>query len=93
VALLHSILVRGGGEGIRPDCKGRFALRHGALGRCDELWHQLWNQPDAKVVARGLERSSRGRENQGKATARERGYIAAMHAFYRKSFLRQLEEA
>ena len=46
------------------------------------LWHQLWNQPDPKVIARGSHEVHLAEKLQKKATPRERAYIAAMHAFY-----------
>jgi tetratricopeptide (TPR) repeat protein len=47
------------------------------------LWHQLWNQPDAKVISRGLEEARKAKK--GKPTPRERAYIAAITAFYSNS--------
>ncbi len=45
------------------------------------LWHQLWNQPDAKVIARSakqLKKADKAKAN----TERERDYIHALEAFY-----------
>jgi tetratricopeptide (TPR) repeat protein len=61
-----------------PHC----AMAH--WGVAMSLWHQLWNQPDAKVVARGWSEVRAAEKNQRKVMPRERGYIAAMHAFYGK---------
>ena len=49
------------------------------------IWHQLWNEPDAKVIARGLEESNTASKLAEKATAREKSYIAAITAFYSDS--------
>jgi hypothetical protein len=49
------------------------------------IWHQLWNEPDAKVIARGLEETNTARKLAAKATARENAYIAAIAAFYTDS--------
>lgn len=82
VALLHSFWYEEAEkEFVRiaaddPHC----AMAH--WGVAMSLWHQLWNQPDAKVVARGWMQVREAEKNQRKATARERAYIAAMHAFY-----------
>ena len=49
------------------------------------LWHQLWNDPDAKVIARGVKEVKAGEKLAGKSTPREEAYISAMGAFYRNS--------
>jgi tetratricopeptide (TPR) repeat protein len=46
------------------------------------LWHQLWNNPDAKVIQRGLDEVHQAKTTDGPATPREKGYIAAVAAFY-----------
>lgn len=45
------------------------------------MWHQLWNHPDDKVIAKGLAEVKKAEALHAK-TARERDYIAAMDAFY-----------
>ncbi len=67
-----------------PHC----AMAH--WGVAMSLWHQLWNEPDAKVIARGLgEANSAGKiatvKQLGPATPREKAYIAAILAFYSDS--------
>ncbi len=85
VALLHSFWYEEAEKEFRqiatddPHC----AMAH--WGVAMSLWHQLWNQPDAKVVARGWNEVRAAEKNQRKATARERAYIAAMHGFYGNS--------
>jgi tetratricopeptide (TPR) repeat protein len=49
------------------------------------IWHQLWNEPDAKVIARGLEESNAAKKLSDKATPREKSYIAAIAVFYSDS--------
>src|SRR5579871_3761331 len=48
------------------------------------LWHQLWDQPDEKVVAHGLAEVKKAEALHPK-TDRERDYVAAMSAFYSDS--------
>src|ERR1035437_1933354 len=49
------------------------------------IWHQLWNEPDAKVIARGLDETSTARKLAAQATPRENTYITAIAAFYSDS--------
>jgi tetratricopeptide (TPR) repeat protein len=49
------------------------------------IWHQLWNQPDAKVIARGLSEANVAKQDAKKVTPRENAYIAAIAAFYSDS--------
>jgi tetratricopeptide (TPR) repeat protein len=60
-----------------PHC----AMAHWGIAM--SLWHQLWNEPDAKVIARGLSEGKRARKL--KSTPREQAYIAAIAAFYSHS--------
>src|SRR5205085_2533968 len=46
------------------------------------LWHQRWNEPDAKVIARGNGELHIARKLQKNASPREKAYIAAAKAFY-----------
>src|ERR1700723_2797166 len=63
-----------------PDC----AMAHWGIAM--SLWHQLWNQPDEKVIARGLDEvHAAKRQAQKKARPRENAYIAAIAAFYSDS--------
>src|SRR6202046_5046926 len=63
-----------------PDC----AMAHWGIAMT--LWHQLWNQPDEKVIARGLDEvHAAKRQAQKKARPRENAYIAAIAAFYSDS--------
>jgi len=49
------------------------------------LWHQLWNNPDAKVIQRGLGEVHEAKTTDGPTTAREKAYIAAIATFYNNS--------
>jgi Tetratricopeptide repeat len=46
------------------------------------LWHQLWNNPDPKVIQRGLDEVHQAKTTDGLTTLREKAYIAAIAAFY-----------
>jgi hypothetical protein len=62
-----------------PNC----AMAH--WGVAMSLWHQLWNEPDAEVIARGLNEVDTAEKLGQKATPREQAYIAAIKAFYSDS--------
>jgi hypothetical protein len=62
-----------------PSC----AMAH--WGVAMSIWHQLWNEPDAKVIARGLSEANAAQKLGEKATPRESAYIAAIAAFYGNS--------
>ncbi len=62
-----------------PHC----AMAH--WGVAMSIWHQLWNEPDAKVIARGLSEVRTAEKLSEKATPREKAYIAAIAAFYSDS--------
>ena len=62
-----------------PNC----AMAH--WGVAMSLWHQLWNQPDAKVIHHGLDEVNAATRLAQKATPREKAYIAAIGAFYSDS--------
>ena len=62
-----------------PHC----AMAH--WGVAMSIWHQLWNQPDAKVIARGLSEANVAKREAKKVTPRENAYIAAIAAFYSDS--------
>jgi tetratricopeptide (TPR) repeat protein len=85
VALLHSFWYEEAEKefleiGKRdPHC----AMAH--WGVAMSIWHQLWNEPDAKVIARGLGEVNEGEKLTRKAAPREQGYLAAIGAFYSNS--------
>jgi hypothetical protein len=49
------------------------------------LWHQLWNNPDEKVIQRGVDEVHEAKTTDGPATPREKAYLAAIAAFYSDS--------
>jgi tetratricopeptide (TPR) repeat protein len=59
-----------------PEC----AMAHWGIAM--SLWHQLWNEPDEKVLLDGLDEVHEAQGNDGPKTPREQAYIAAMAAFY-----------
>ena len=85
VALLHSFWYEEAEKEFLEIAKDdpHCAMAH--WGVAMSLWHQLWNQPDAKVLARGWEEVRAGEKLEQNATAREKGYIAAIGAFYSDS--------
>jgi hypothetical protein len=62
-----------------PHC----AIAH--WGVAMSLWHQLWNEPEVKMIARGLSEIKTAQKLSRNATAREKAYIAAVKAFYSDS--------
>jgi len=67
----------------------RCAMAHWGIAM--SLWHQLWNEPDANVIKRGLgeaidaEKLASDPELAKPATPREKAYIASIAAFYSDS--------
>lgn len=58
-----------------PHC----AMAHWGIAM--SLWHQLWNHPDAKTINKGKAEGKKA-ESLHPRDDRERGYIAAVDAFY-----------
>jgi hypothetical protein len=85
VALLHSFWYEEAQKQFQqiatddPHC----AMAH--WGIAISLWHQLWNNPDAKVIQHGLDEVHQAKTTDGPATPREKAYIAAIKAFYSNS--------
>ena len=84
VALLHSFWYEEAEKDFEQIAKDdpHCAMAH--WGVAMSLWHQLWNNPDAKVIARGADEVHQAKTTGGPATPREKGYIAAVAAFYNK---------
>src|SRR5438270_10399494 len=82
VALLHSFWYEEAEKEFLDIAKDdpKCAMAH--WGVAMSVWHQLWNQPDAKVIARGAKEIKAGQKLQKTATAREKAYLAAAKAFY-----------
>jgi len=85
VALLHSFWYEEAEKEFLQIAKDdpHCAMAH--WGVAMSIWHQLWNEPDAKVIARGLEEVNTATKLGQKATPREHSYIAAISAFYSNS--------
>jgi len=87
VALLHSFWYEEAEKEFMQIAKDdpNCAMAH--WGVAMSIWHQLWNEPDAKVIARGLgeARVAERLALIGTASPRERLYTAAIFAFYRDS--------
>jgi hypothetical protein len=85
VALLHSFWYEEAEKEFQhiaaddPHC----AMAH--WGEAMSLWHQLWNNPEAKEIQRGLDEVHEAKTTDGATTAREKAYIAAIEAFYSNS--------
>ena len=66
-----------------PHC----AMAHWGIAM--SVWHQLWNEPDAAVIKRGLGEATDAQtlasDPAKPATPREKAYIAAISAFYSNS--------
>jgi hypothetical protein len=82
VALLHSFWYEEAEKEFLDIVKDdpQCAMAH--WGVAMSIWHQLWNDPDAAVIARGLSEVNAAKKLSAKATARENAYIAAAAAFY-----------
>jgi tetratricopeptide (TPR) repeat protein len=82
VALLHSFWYEESEKQFQriaaddPHC----AMAH--WGVAMSLWHQLWNNPDEKVIQRGRDEVHQAKTTDGPSTPREKAYIAAIAAFY-----------
>ena len=82
VALLHSFWYEEAEKEFIDIAKDdpKCAMAHWGIAM--SIWHQLWNEPDEKVIARGFNETSTARKLAAKDTAREQAYIAAIAAFY-----------
>jgi len=85
VALLHSFWYEEAEKEFLDIAKNDPGCAMAHWGIAMSIWHQLWNQPDEKVIARGLNETNTARKLAAKATPREQAYIAAIEAFYSDS--------
>jgi hypothetical protein len=85
VALLHSFWYEEAEKEFLAitHTDSRCAMAHWGIAM--SLWHQLWNEPDEKVIARGRDEVNAARKMEEKVTPREKAYIAAVAAFYSDS--------
>jgi hypothetical protein len=81
VALLHSFWYEEAEKEFLQIAKDdpRCAMAH--WGVAMSLWHQLWNEPDAKVLSRGRDEVTAA-QKLAKSTPREKAYVSAIAAFY-----------
>src|SRR5579864_815669 len=82
VALLHSFWYEEAEKEFLQIAKDdpRCAMAH--WGVAMSLWHQLWNEPDAKVISRSRDEVTTAVKLANKSTPREKAYISAIGAFY-----------
>jgi hypothetical protein len=96
VALLHSFWYEEAEKEFIDIAKDDPYCAIAHWGIAMSIWHQLWNEPDEKVIARGFEEASIAKklaertiltENtiSNGATPRENAYINAIAAFYGNS--------
>ena len=85
VALLHSFWYEESEKEFLDIAKDdpQCAMAH--WGVAMSLWHQLWNEPDEKVIERGLGEVKAAEKLSENVTPREKEYIAAIGAFYSNS--------
>src|SRR5271166_5917716 len=78
VALLHSFWYEEAEKEFQQIATGdpHCAMAHWGIAM--SLWHQLWDHPNAKVVAHGVEEAHAAQKDSGSATAREKSYITAI---------------
>jgi tetratricopeptide (TPR) repeat protein len=85
VALLHSFWYEEADKEFQqiavddPHC----VMAHWGIAM--SMWHQLWNNPDAKMVQRGFDEVHQAKNTDGPTTPREKGYLNAIAAFYSDS--------
>jgi hypothetical protein len=85
VALLHSFWYEEAEKEFIDIAKDdpKCAMAHWGIAM--SIWHQLWDNPNEKVVARGLGEAQAAEKLAGSATPREKAYIAAIKTFYSDS--------
>jgi tetratricopeptide (TPR) repeat protein len=83
VALLHSFWYEEAEKEFVQIAKDDPGCAMAHWGVAMSLWHQLWDSPNAATVKRGMMELKKAQSLHA-ATDRERDYIAALHAFYRK---------
>jgi tetratricopeptide (TPR) repeat protein len=85
VALLHSFWYEEAEKDFLQIAKDdpHCAMAHWGIAM--SVWHQLWNEPDPKVIARGLNEVTTASQLAQRATPREQAYIGALGAFYNSS--------
>jgi tetratricopeptide (TPR) repeat protein len=85
VALLHSFWYEEAEKEFQQIAQDDPHCVMAHWGVAMSLWHQLWNEPDDKVILRGLDEVHEAKTTDGPTTPREKAYIAAVAAFYSDS--------
>jgi len=85
VALLHSFWYEEAEKEFMQISAGDPTCAMAHWGVAMSLWHQLWNEPDKKVIQHGLDEVHLAKTADGPTTPREKAYIAAIAAFYSDS--------
>ena len=83
VALLHSFWYEEAEKEFVQIAKDDPGCAMAHWGIAMSLWHQLWDHPNAATIKRGVAELKKAKSLHP-ATDRERDYIAALSAFYRK---------
>ncbi len=83
VALLHSFWYEEAEKEFVQIAKDDPGCAMAHWGIAMSLWHQLWDHPNAATIKRGAAELKKA-QSLHPATDRERDYIAALGAFYRK---------
>jgi len=83
VALLHSFWYEEAEKEFVQISKDDPACAMAHWGVAMSLWHQLWDSPNAATIKRGMAELKKA-QSMHPATDREREYISALGAFYRK---------
>ena len=93
VALLHSFWYEEAEKEFLDIAKDdpHCAMAHWGIAM--SLWHQLWDAPDEKVLARGRNEVKTGQKLAKHATPREQAYLAAASAFYKPKKLKHADRA
>jgi tetratricopeptide (TPR) repeat protein len=84
VAMLHSFWYEESGKAFEQVAKEDPTCAMAHWGIAMNLWHPLWNQPNAATLKRGLAHAEQAEALYARSpgTPRERAYIAAIKAFY-----------
>lgn len=84
VAILHSFGYRVAHDAFASVRETDPGCAMSYWGSAMSLWHQIWaDRPDAATLSRGWANVVKAKESGGNATDREKGYIAAIEAFYK----------
>jgi tetratricopeptide (TPR) repeat protein len=85
VALLHSFWYEEAEKEFLDIAKDDSHCAMAHWGIAMSIWHQLWDRPEANVIARGLSEVQAGEKLEKNATPREKAYLDAIGAFYGNS--------